>query len=77
MKKKFVRFPDSPDFENYPDFQTERYVWYSPREEIVKNLEKWPTSIMDGPRYSDNFSSLKKQKSWLDLQLSLYYLYTY
>ena len=28
--KENVRFPDSPDFENSPDFRTGRDVWLSP-----------------------------------------------
>ena len=34
--KENVRFPDSPDFEKLPDFQTRRDVWQSPNLKVDK-----------------------------------------
>ena len=38
-RKENIQFPNSPDFDNFPDFLTKRIVRYSPIWDIVWNVQ--------------------------------------
>ena len=55
--KENVRFPDSPDFENLPDFRTGRDVRQSPTIDLVKNKQT------SSKKQTNKQTNIRKQKS--------------